>query len=753
MPAIFYFAALALAALGQEAKKVLQPLPRVWLIAPTAVVAGYLFFSNAFIYFDRQANDFASWNAFSAPETITGRKMAELGPDNIYILSPFLTNHPTTRFLAPHVRNQQFLHMPDTLPVRNPASSPVVMFIHPDDRWVFEKAKRFYPNADFEIFSGPVSNGNDDGPPSVYFVGLQPADLIAIQGLELRYSPASDSGDTSQLLVSGQSSRVFNINVTWSRDNPTEGNLVAEWDGILYIPSYGAYSFRLVTPGPGLLEIDGNILLEGQGEQLTGLPLAQGNHRIRVRANRAAGQVALYWQPPNQGESLVPSWVLYNTPVSNHGLLGSFYANNNWEGQPAFQRIDPFLDTYFHLIPLNRPYTVEWSGSLVAPQSGIYRLGLQVVQEAELYLDGQLLLSSIGPNQYSEAPISLEAGLHDLLIRYRDSVDRSRIHLSWVTPNNVFEPIPSEFLWPPMGRYPQTEPDIAQDTVEILPVALAEIVSLGSPGSQPGEFLEPRDVAILSNGNLVVADTGNKRVQIFDPQYNYRLELTGDELPFEEPVAVGVNSKDEIFVLDSTLQWVYRYDANGNFINRFGGPEVRLFHPRGLTVFADDNLALVDTGTSRLAFYNINGEAIGNLGSLGSDPGQLNEPTDVLRDALGTYFVVEAENNRIQRLDAAGFPLNEWAIPPAFAYNGPHLAFAPDGSILVTESQSRSVLRYGPSGILIDQWQGVDSVHFVAPVGIFFDNRTNYLYITDVVTQQVHVVELQPIVGPGIGED
>ncbi len=218
-------------------------------------------------------------------------------------------------------------------------------------------------------------------------------------------------------------------------------------------------------------------------------------------------------------------------------------------------------------------------------------------------------------------------------------------------------------------------------------------------------------------------------------------------------MAVGVNSKDEIFVLDSTLQWVYRYDADGNFINRFGGPAARLFHPRGLTVFADDNLALADTGTSRLAFYNINGEAIGNLGSLGTGPGQLNEPTDVLRDALGTYFVGEAENNRIQRLDAAGNPLGEWAIPPALAYNGPHLALAPDGSILVTESQSRSMLRYGPTGILIDQWQSIDSVQFVAPVGIYFDNRTNYLYITDVVTHQVHVFELQPVVGPEPGDD
>jgi len=150
-------------------------------------------------------------------------------------------------------------------------------------------------------------------------------------------------------------------------------------------------------------------------------------------------------------------------------------------------------------------------------------------------------------------------------------------------------------------------------------------------------------------------------------------------------------------------------------------------------------VALADTGTARLVFFSANGDQIGSLGGLGNGPGQLNEPTDVLRDNQGTYFVVEAENSRIQRLDAGGNPLNQWAISPAYAYNGPHLTFGPDGSIFMTEAQSDDLLHYDPTGVLLDQWHTIDSVTLVDPVGIYFDKTTNRLYVTDVGTHQIHV--------------
>lgn len=750
IPAVIYFVGLALATLGREAQDALKSLPRPWLMVPAVALFGFIFSFNAFTYFVRQARDFASWNAFSAPETIAGRKMAQLGPNTIYFLSPFLANHPTLHFLAPDVTDQRILTLPDALPIRQAPNRPVVLFLHPDELWVFEEAQRIYPSANFEVAYSQTEDVN----PIVYLAELQPLDLAAVQGLQLRFWPIDSQEEDPPF----HTERVLTVNANWPADSPPvfraagssktasaakeSLDFVAEWSGILYASRYGPYSFRLITPGPGLLELDGNVIFEGQGEQLTGLPLAQGNHSIRVRAEGAPGQVALYWQPSRRGETLLPQWALYAPPIANHGLLGSYYPNDRWEGRPALQRIDPFLDTYFHFTPLPRPYTVEWTGSLDVPQSGLYRLGLRAVQEAQLYLDGGLLVTTFAPNENVDAIVTLEMGLHELKVRYKDNTDRSRIHLYWMPPTGEFEPIPSQNLWPPLGRYPaRTGPPVVETKVS--PLTLNWLATLGGPGNQPGQFLEPRDVAVLSNGNLVVADTVNRRVQLLDPHGMPLKALTGDAFPFEEPLAVAVNSRDEILILDSALQWVYRYDSAGTFLDRFGGPTIFLFHPRGMTVFEDDTIALTDTGSSRLALFSADGTPAGSIGGLGSGPGQFNEPTDVLRDAQGTYFVAEAKNSRIQRVDAAGNPLLQWAIPDAYSINGPHLAFGPDGSIFVTESQSRSLSRYAPDGSLLDQWQIIEPVSFAAPVGVYFDAKTNRLYVTDVLTHQVHIFEVQ----------
>lgn len=746
IPAVIYFVGLALVALGREAEQALKPLPRAWLVVPAAALLGFIFAFNAYTYFVRQARDFASWNAFSAAETIVGRKMAELGPKPLYFLSPFLANHPTLRFLAPEVKDARTLPLPDALPIRELPSRPVALFIHPDDHWVFEEAQRIYPNANFEV----ASSQTDDVTPVVYLVDLQPLTLASVQGLQLNYFHPSDQSDDTPADPPFHTERALNISLTWPADRPPVSStgstklfdFTAEWSGILYAPRYGPYSLRFITPGPGLLELDGNVIFEGEGEQLTGLPLAQGNHSIRVRAEGAPGQVALYWQPPGMGETLIPQWTLYVPPITNHGLLGTFYPNERWEGQPALQRIDPFLDDYFHFTPLPRPYTVEWTGSLDVPQSGLYRLGLRAVQEAQLSLDGNLLVTTFAPNENTEATVTLEAGLHDLKVRYKDTTDRSQIHLYWATPTGALEPIPSQNLWPPLGRYPpRTAPPAAE--TKVAPLALNWVSSVGGPGNQPGQFLEPRDVAVKHDGGLVIADTANRRVQLLNPQGVPLKILTGDPFPFEEPLAVAVNSRDEILVLDSALQWVYRYDSEGNLLNRFGGPAAFLFHPRGLTVFGDDSLALADTGSSRLALFSSDGAPAGSIGGLGSGPGQFNEPTDALRDSQGTYYVVEAENNRIQRVDAGGSPLLQWAIPDSNGFNGPHLAFGPDGSIFMTESQSHSLYRYAPDGSLLDQWQTAGSANLAAPVGIYFDAVFNRLYVTDVLTHQIHIFEVQ----------
>lgn len=51
--------------------------------------------------------------------------------------------------------------------------------------------------------------------------------------------------------------------------------------------------------------------------------------------------------------------------------------------------------------------------------------------------------------------------------------------------------------------------------------------SWGTPGSGPGQFHLPHSIAVNDDGNLLVADRSNKRIQIFTPEGQYLGEWTG----------------------------------------------------------------------------------------------------------------------------------------------------------------------------------------------------------------------------------
>jgi len=156
---------------------------------------------------------------------------------------------------------------------------------------------------------------------------------------------------------------------------------------------------------------------------------------------------------------LVPQWALYAPPVTYHGLQGVYYANAAWEGIPDLIRIDPILDTYYHVPPLPRPYSVEWTGTLEASQPGTYELGVRAVDWAQLWVDGQTVVETGEPGVSAVQAVFLSRGHHDLRVYFRDTTGHSRLHLYWRPPGaRELEVIPAQFLWPPRADHVLSAP-------------------------------------------------------------------------------------------------------------------------------------------------------------------------------------------------------------------------------------------------------------------------------------------------------
>ncbi len=732
LPAVAYFSALPLLWFAREGAKTLRPIPLKWQLLPAALVGLYLLGFNAHTYFVRQANDFSVWNAFSTPETITGREMARLGADTDFFLSPFLANHPTIDFLAPNAPHTTIFTLPDALPVRTDASRSAALFIHPDDGWIFRRAHELYPAAKFITETNHKNN-----PPAVYIAELSPADISAVQGTGLTIWQGTDTTQPPQQAFRAKS-------ITLPREISPAPPFTAVWEGTLYAPKFGTYRFQLSTPAETSLEIDGFPVLNGTGNQTARRTLAQGNHHLRVQATFSAAGIpfSLWWEPPGGTLAEISRQFLYTSPVSARGLLGEYFPNPNRNGTPALMRIDPFVDIYFHLTPLPRPYSVRWHGSLVVPQTGIYRLQLRSVGEAELRVDGESVLHTNVPNVPFEQVLSLTAGLHPIEINFVDNLNRSQIHLEWTPPGETIpRPIPPENLLPPTGAGWQP---FAAPTATIEPENLrfAHRLSLAAG------LRAPRDVTIGADGTIFVADTGAIGVHLFSPDGSPIDTWTDTpDGEFSEPLAVVRAGDGSIWVLDSTRQKVYGFAPDGTFLRSIGSPEMQLYHPRGLSLIKNSDglemLAIANTGTGTIVFVGLDGSVLGTLGNFGDAPGQLNEPVDVLRDTFGGYIVTEGANaNRWQRFDAQGNVLGVWQMDSPVALDGSHLAAAPDGSVFMTNSLTGVVRRVAPDGSVLDEWHTLDGVTFQQPVGIYFD-ATGQLFVTDIGMGQVYIFAVE----------
>lgn len=711
LPAVFYFCTLSLAVLGRQIAPELRPWSDSWLAVPLAMLGGFIFYANVQTYFYRQAHEFATWNAFSTAESIVGAHMAQLGPDYTFYLSPFFNEHPSIRFLSPATRERRLFNLPDALPIRQPADRPAALFIHPDDKWIYDSALRFYPVAHFETITDEQTNT-----PIVYMVELTREDVAQIQGLALRYwSNQTWTGPPQANLA------VKTIDQFWPdatslalSAGSTPAEFAAEWSGVLYAPEYGSYAFTLRAPASASLEIDGNVVvsLENAGQQIAPVQLAQGNHRLRLRALGGTGQVSLLWQRPGQQIEIIPAWVLYRPPVMPHGLQGTYYANANWAGSPALMRIDPFLDMYFHITPLPRPYTVEWNGVLAAPQAGDYNLGLRAVDEAKLYLDGQLLVATSGPDALTQTPITLEPGLHDLRLTFKDTIGRSRLHLLWQPPGQVTAvPIASQYLWPSRGSYvetppaelppPETQPVSPAVTQPLPTFSATGQVRLLSPDLGETPLNQPRGIAIGPNGQAYVTDTGNNRLLILDQAGDVIVEVKGGAEPFGDLSDVAVDTTGRVYVLDVGRGHLSVFDTEGNYLQDVAAPTTYIGHSRGLFVDPQNYIWLANTSANRVVALDLAGNVLIDFSVA---PELAAQPVDVAVTSDGSIYVTDVILDQLIRFGLDGQPRQSWTIPHSTSLDGAHLAVDGVGGLYLTLPEESRVLHLGPNGEAITQW-------------------------------------------------
>ncbi len=183
---------------------------------------------------------------------------------------------------------------------------------------------------------------------------------------------------------------------------------------------------------------------------------------------------------------------------------------------------------------------------------------------------------------------------------------------------------------------------------------------LEGDAASASSFWGPRGIAVNDQGHVFVADTGNKRIVVFDKDGNYITEFGTagfDPGQFDEPVGVAVGKSGTVYVTDTWNQRIQTFTPNedGTFYFPALQWDVSAWYGQSLdnkpliAVDANENVYITDPEGYRIIEFTSNGEFIRTWGDFGSSPEEIGLAAGVAIDKLGFVWVTDAGNNRILR--------------------------------------------------------------------------------------------------------
>lgn len=229
----------------------------------------------------------------------------------------------------------------------------------------------------------------------------------------------------------------------------------------------------------------------------------------------------------------------------------------------------------------------------------------------------------------------------------------------------------------------------------------------GSEGTRIGEFRCPTGLAFDAEGHIVVADSRNARIQLFQtdgtPVEVLRRAGAG-EVPMLHPQAVGTCHSGRIYVTDTESNRIWVFDRGGLPLDDWGGPGIApgLFRePGGVDVLSDGSVLVADWGNDRIQRLNGTGACMCEWTPSGVGP------FSVACDHFGHVFVADRNGCTISKYSCTGTLLETWGGrgrgPSEFLF--PHDIACDDvGNVYVADTYNYRVQKFDNHGRFLTAW-------------------------------------------------
>ncbi|XP_014229405.1 serine-rich adhesin for platelets isoform X2 [Trichogramma pretiosum] len=272
-----------------------------------------------------------------------------------------------------------------------------------------------------------------------------------------------------------------------------------------------------------------------------------------------------------------------------------------------------------------------------------------------------------------------------------------------------------------------------------------QLFKFGMRGSEAGCFTWPRGLAVGPDNSIVVADSSNHRVQVFDGKGNFVREFGSygsAEGEFDCLAGVAVNRIGQFIIADRYNHRIQVFDPSGRFLRAFGfqgSADGRFNYPWGITTDALGFIYVCDKENHRVQVFQSDGTFVGKFGSCGSGRGQLEHPHYIAVSSTNRVIVSDSNNHRVQIFDVNGQVLKAFGSEGSDEgqFKFPRgVAVDDQGFIVVADSGNNRVQIFTPEGAFLKafgnwgcgdgEFKGLEGVAVTSAGNIVVCDRENH---------------------------
>ncbi|MCY4145419.1 MAG: TIGR03663 family protein [Chloroflexi bacterium] len=273
-------------------------------------------------------------------------------------------------------------------------------------------------------------------------------------------------------------------------------------------------------------------------------------------------------------------------------------------------------------------------------------------------------------------------------------------------------------------------------------------------GFDTSALIMQRPLALtVADERVYVADENAHQVQVFSTGDGSPLRTYGDDdsIRFNRPNSVAVLPNGELLVVDTWNYRIQHIDEQGSHIYSWGEPGEFGFSapadpthgfwgPRDVLIDSVGRIFIADTGNKRIRVYQLEaGLAVHqfDIGSGGSAPGELDEPVGLAAASDGRLYIANTWNRRVSVFQSSGSHQADFRVRGWYSnsFNRPYLALDENRDLLyITDPDSHRILVHNLAGDCIgsfgEQGEIGSSGQFQDIGGIAVD-AAGFIYVSD----------------------